>query len=342
MKSLPTPVGVWLDADIGGIEIDKETGKPARTPATGRLRVKNDKSSGQSLAFRPGWHLGEWPDAKQFNKQDPVTKQRGVYMPDDLVFAKCEVSADVDYQLDALSYGLKEKGGFSRSQAGLPYVPDDGYYKYRTNPDADTAPWLIAGSIKVVEILDDADCEQICAEFGVTPSPRFSGKPIDLGEYGLKRGPVEETTEGMERFKENDANRANKKLLENALNDPEYADAYVQREIDFDNPKQYEQLQKEFAMNGQDIEAYRKKYETEGFVSSGRAKVDAVSKENGEPLTGTLRGGTEVQYSLSSWTPEEQNTVRSNLINKGFDEDNVDDWIDNVNSIAAIVAAAIV
>lgn len=339
MKSLPTPVGVWLDADIGGIMTD-ESGAPVRSKDTKRLRVKNDKSGGgATLAFRPGWHLGEWPDAKQFNKADPETGERGKRMPDDLVFAKCEVSADVDYQLDALSYGLNNKGGFSRSQAGLPYVPDDGYYKYRTNVDPTTAPWLIAGSIKVVEILDDADCARICAEFGVTPDQRYSGKPIDLSEYGLKRGPVEATTEGMEQFKENDANRANKKLLENALNDPEYADAYVQREIDFDNPKQYEQLQKEFAMNGQDIEAYRKKYETEGFASSGRAKVDTVSKETGEPLTGTLRGGTEVQYSLDSWTPEEQSTVRSNLINKGYDEDTVDNWIDDVNSIAAIVAA---
>ena len=273
MKSLPTPVGVWLDADIGGIMTD-ESGTPVRSKDTKRLRVKNDKSGGgATLAFRPGWHLGEWPDAKQFNKADPETGERGKRMPDDLVFAKCEVSADVDYQLDALSYGLNNKGGFSRSQAGLPYVPDDGYYKYRTNVDPTTAPWLIAGSIKVVEILDDADCARICAEFGVTPDQRYSGKPIDLSEYGLKRGPVEATTEGMEQFKENDANRANKKLLENALNDPEFADAYVQREIDFDNPKQYEQLQKEFAMNGQDIEAYRKKYETEGFASKHKDNI---------------------------------------------------------------------
>ena len=273
MNSLPTPVGVWLDADIGGIAVD-DKGVPERTKDTGRLRVKNDKGGG-SLAFRPGWHLGEWPDAKQFNKGDLVayvnyegeTKTRRMLMPDDLVFAKCEVSADVDYQLDALSYGISDKGSFSRSQAGLPYVPDDGFYKYRTNVDPTTAPWLIAGSIKVVEILDDDDCARICAEFGVTPDKRESGKKIDLSEYGLKRGAVEESTEGMERFKENDANRANKKLLQDALNDPAYKDAYVQRDIDFNNKKQYKALQKEFEMNGQDIEEYRKLYEERGFAS---------------------------------------------------------------------------
>ena len=66
---------------------------------------------------------------------------------------------------------------------------------------------------------------------------------------------------------------------------------------------------------------------------------DSVSPETKEVLTGTVGGDTVVQYSLSSWTPEEQNTVRSNLINHGYDEDVVDDWIDDVNSVAAIVAA---
>ena len=93
-------------------------------------------------------------------------------MPDDLVFALCEISADNDYQLDALSYGINEKGSFSRSQAGLPWIPKDGYYKYRTNVDPTTAPWLIAGSIRVVDILDDDDCARICAQFGVKPDKR--------------------------------------------------------------------------------------------------------------------------------------------------------------------------
>lgn len=307
MKSLPTPVGVWLDADVGGIMTD-ENGEPVRAKDTKRLRVKNDKSGGSAtLAFRPGWHLGEWPDAKQFNKADPETGERGKRMPDDLVFAKCEVSADIDYQLDALSYGINEKGGFSRSQAGLPEIPEDGYYKYRTNVDPTTAPWLIAGSIKVTEILDDDDCARICAEFGVTPDKRVSGEKIDLAKYGLKRGPVEETTEGMEKFRENDANRANKALLERALSDPNYPNAYVKRDIDFDNPAQYEQLKKEFAMNGQDIEQYKKLYEARGFASERRAQPVAESKSTGEPLVGEINGSA-MQFSLRSWTDDERDT----------------------------------
>lgn len=66
---------------------------------------------------------------------------------------------------------------------------------------------------------------------------------------------------------------------------------------------------------------------------------DTFSADTGEALTGTVGGDTVVQYSLSSWTPEEQSTVRSSLISKGYDEDAVDNWIDDVNSVAAIVAA---
>lgn len=66
---------------------------------------------------------------------------------------------------------------------------------------------------------------------------------------------------------------------------------------------------------------------------------DSVSPETKEVLTGTVGGDTVVQYSLSSWTPEEQNIVRTNLINHGYDEDAVDNWIDDVNSVAAIVAS---
>lgn len=340
MRSLPTPVGVWLDADVGGIAIGKadvteyeyllnqkitalkkkyktkhhlsknhrfteeelasiraqaesdpkvqkgsrerfveRKGEVLRSSTTKRLRVKNDKG-GDELAFRPGWHLGEWPDAKQFNRDDPQTGQKKALMPADLVFARCEVAADVDYQLDAISYGVGKKGKFTRTQAGLPYIPKDGYYKYRTNPDPRTAPWLIAGAIKVIEILDDDDCARICAQFGVTPDKRVGGKKLDLEALGLKRGPVEATTEGLEQFRQNDASRANQRLLDEALADPEFADAYVPREISFDDPE----ILAEFAMNGQDAEAYKKRYEEQGLTRPVGPFAGGTKFADPEPL----------------------------------------------------------
>lgn len=285
MKGLPTPVGVWLNADVGGIAVDPETGLPFRAATTGRLRAWNAKSGGapgktpsesNTLAFRPGWHLGEWPDAKQFNKNDPVTGEKKAVMPDDLVFAKCEIAADVDYQLDAISYGVGTSGKFNRSQAGLPMLPADGYYKYRTNPDPDTAPWYITGAMRVIEILDDDDCAEICAQFGVKPDARYSHKKINLADYGLQHGVVE-PTQDIELYKKNAANYENDEILERALNDAEYASAYVSRDINFNDPK----IANEFAINKQDVEEYRKLYEQR------KTRKEIQQSIRFEPLTST-------------------------------------------------------
>ena len=250
MKSLDTPVGVWLTADVGKLAVDVD-GRPVRN-TRGRLAVVNEKGGG-TLAYRPGWHLGEWPDAKQFNKDSKTHGKKSV-MPDGLVFARCEIAADVDYQLDAMSLGMKENGKYDRTQAGLPMIPVNGYYKYRTNADPNTAPWYITGAMRVVEILDDDDCARICAEFGVEPSPRESGKKINLAEYGLKRGPVIPTKD-LTPYQKTAAIRANEAALQEALSDPDYENAYVSRALNFDNAE----IAKEFARNRQDINEYREK-----------------------------------------------------------------------------------
>lgn len=249
-KSLDTPVGIWLDADIGELALD-ENGEPLRN-TRGRLAVVNAKGGG-TLAFRPGWHLGEWPDAKQFNKNDKEHGARSV-MPASMVFAKCEIAADHDYQLDAMELGMKANGKFDRTQAGLPYVPVDGYYKYRTNVDPTTAPWYITGAMRVVEILDDDDCAAICAEYGVEPSPREGGK-INLADYGLKRGPVTPTA-NPEAYRKSDAAKRNEAALQAAMADERYTDAYTPRRINFEDAE----ILKEFERNGQDAEYYREQY----------------------------------------------------------------------------------
>lgn len=309
LRGNDTPVGVWIDADVGGIaiytkdvtaydealieakdKIRKEYKKLGRKTSSkevqrmieeeakntrevqnaskeeivhhagdfirntkGRLAVQNAKGGG-TLAFRPGWHLGEWPDAKQFNKDSKVYGKKSL-MPDGLVFAKCEIAADVDYQLDAMEYGVSENGNFNRSQAGLPRIPENGFYKYRTNVDPTTAPWYITGSMRVTEILDDDDCARICAEFGVTPDRRESGKKINLADYGLRRGPVEATTD-LEPYRKNQKNIENEALLEKALTDPEYEYAYKPGKLDFNSSA----IAKEFDMNKQDAEYYKSEY----------------------------------------------------------------------------------
>lgn len=181
-----TPVGVWLDADIG------QSAPPSKT---GRMQVqaggKGTNAAKGSLAFRPGWHLGDIPLAKQFARKNPETGVKDLF-PSDFVWAECEYAMDVDYQDEAMSYGYTDNGKFRHSYAGLPKLPTDGYYRYRTNPNPDTVPWIITGAMRVKRILTDAETDAICRAAGVEPMQRQGG-PMDeakLEKLGLKAGNV--------------------------------------------------------------------------------------------------------------------------------------------------------
>jgi hypothetical protein len=185
-----TPVGVWLDADIG------QAAPPSKT---GRMQVqaggKGTNAAKGSLAFRPGWHLGDIPLAKQFARKNPETGVKDLF-PADFVWAECEYAMDVNYQEEAMSYGYTENGKFRHSYAGLPKLPTDGYYRYRTNPNPDTVPWVITGAMKVNRILTDAETDAICLEAGVEPMKRQGG-PMDeakLAALGLTAGDVTDGT----------------------------------------------------------------------------------------------------------------------------------------------------
>ena len=52
-----------------------------------------------------------------------------------------------------------------------------------------------------------------------------------------------------------------------------------------------------------------------------------------------LEGGSVVKYSISSWEWSDKEKIRNKLISAGFDSADVDKWIDDVNGIAAIIAA---
>lgn len=176
-----TPVGVWLNADIGERAPDSKTGR-MQVKAGG----KGTQGGSGSLAFRPGWHLGEVPVASQFDRLNPETGKKELF-PSNFVWAECLVAADIDYQEEAMSYGYTKSGKFQHSLAGLPKLPVNGYYKYRTNPRPDTVPWLITGAMKVNRILSDSDVAQILESKGITPPKRQGGEKtleqLGLGKY---------------------------------------------------------------------------------------------------------------------------------------------------------------
>lgn len=108
---------------------------------------KGTQGGSGTLAYRPGWHLGEIPYALQFNRKG----ESGVkeLFPKNFVWAEVEYANDVDYQEEAMSYGMNKNGKFQHSLAGLPRLPKDGSYRYRTNPNLETDPWIITGAMKV-------------------------------------------------------------------------------------------------------------------------------------------------------------------------------------------------
>lgn len=158
-----TPVGVWLDASEG------EMAPPSKT---GRLQVwsggKGTSTKRGCLAYRPGWHLSDAPYAPQFARLNPETGRRELF-PRDFVWAEAEYAMDHDYQAEAMSLGFTQNGKFRHAYAGLPYVPEDGFYRYRTNPNPKTTEWIITGAMRINRVLSDAEVNRICLEHGVEP-----------------------------------------------------------------------------------------------------------------------------------------------------------------------------
>lgn len=192
-----TPTGMWLDADAAPV---------AKTTVTGRQQVKAGGKGTQggsgTLSYRPGWHLGEIPYAIQFNRIDENGEK--TLFPKNFVWAEVEYAADVDYQQEAMSYGVRESGKFQHSLAGLPYLPKNGYYTYRTNPNPETDPWIITGAMRVKRLLTPTEVDSIVVAAGRQPQPRQAGAITD---------------EQIERL--------NEEIERQAQTDPEVMDGYI-------------------------------------------------------------------------------------------------------------------
>ena len=180
-----TPIGVWLDA---------EEGEFAGLSKTGRPQVKSIDIG--NLSYRPGWHLGDVPRAPQFDRKNKKTGE--MEFPKDFVWAECDYAMDVDYQPESDAQGymrtkVDDQGNVSwyksdkyqHSLAGLPKLPKDGYYKYRTNPRPDTVPWVITGQMRVNRLLSDDEVNEILKSKGIEPIHRQGGDKT-LAELGLE------------------------------------------------------------------------------------------------------------------------------------------------------------
>jgi len=177
-----TEIGKWLLASSSNIV--GYTLKDHRPKVMSGGKGTRGGSLG-ALAFRPGWHLGEIPYAEQFLLKKTYNGKR--IWPKELVWAECEYDNDIDYQEEAMSYGYTKKGKFRHSYAGLPKIPKNGSYKYRTNPNPNTVPWIISGAIKVKRVLTFEEVEEILRKKGIdAPIPLSKQEIKELKKHYVK------------------------------------------------------------------------------------------------------------------------------------------------------------
>jgi hypothetical protein len=163
----PVGIGTWLDAGTG------------KSTAEGKVKSKLGP-----LAFRPGWHAGDLPIATHIGGKSKSDLTAPDIRPENQVWAEVELAADRDWQSEANKRGTNAQGKLISVRAHITdQLPEDGYYRYKTNPNM-TGNWLISGSMKVNRILSDEEVRSINAEAGAADLPRQ--KPFDAAKYGFE------------------------------------------------------------------------------------------------------------------------------------------------------------
>lgn len=165
--------GEWIQAKAGELTQTKE----------GKTMVKSTLGP---LAYRPGWHSGEFAIATHIGSKKNVTDKAPNLRADDQVWAEVEVGNDFDWQTEANNRAEKTKDGkiSPRTAHITDQIPLGGNYKYKTNSNM-TGSWIISGEMKVNRILTDAEVEQINKESGSKDLPRT--KPFDFAAFGFNQ-----------------------------------------------------------------------------------------------------------------------------------------------------------
>jgi hypothetical protein len=150
-----------------------------------RLWEKRGKGKSKSIKNESGNNV-DTPIWKEIKKELPYpewTKSPDIRNSNQ-VWAEVEMAADVDWQQEALNQAERTKAGKIKINTAdiTDRIPEDGYYKYKTNPQM-TGSWIIGGSMKVNRILSDAEVAEINQGFGVKDLART--KPLDLAKYGF-------------------------------------------------------------------------------------------------------------------------------------------------------------
>ena len=288
-EAVGAPPHTWLNADTGKIKRDKQ-GEPIQN-TRGRVSVRDAK--GAPLAWRPGKHLAAYPNASQFAVEGDTKGVRD-RLPDNVVFFEVEYAADRDYQLEAWEYGVNGNGKYEHSQAGLPYIPKDGYYIYRTNANPNIPAMIITGAYRVKRALTDEEAKKLNQEAGGDWYERKSGEPMTaerLKELGLDEAGLQRKAET---FDYNELEPAHDESSV-AMSMP----GYVRRDLDFTDKN----LLKAIKENKQDASYYKSLYEQQ---KKDERQREQTAFEDGQVLP------IELDWRNGGYTVEGLNAIFAN------------------------------
>ena len=152
------PVGDWVAAESG--------------PRTAKGKVS---SGGNVLAYRPGWHAGDFASATHIGSKSRRTATRSDapdFRPANQVWAEVEMADDVDWQSEANSRVEYTRAGdpIAKTAHITDQIPRGGFYRYKTNSNM-RGNWLIGGDMKVNRILTPSEVKDLGLETGTEDLP---------------------------------------------------------------------------------------------------------------------------------------------------------------------------
>lgn len=155
LASQPLEMGAWLEAECGE-----------------RLENGKVKSRLGPLAYRPGWHIN---DETPYVEHIYTLHDGRKYQKDGTVWCEVEYSDDINYQAEAEKAGTNAKGKVTERNAFLHYIPENGYYRYKTSPQM-YGTWIIAGKMKIIKIISEKEVRELCRKKGLEPLPVWKEK----------------------------------------------------------------------------------------------------------------------------------------------------------------------
>lgn len=165
-NNVPVPIGEWIRALPG------EKSKDG----------KGVKSKLGKLAFRPGFHSGEYPQAQHIGEIITPGAKTPTHRREDEVWAEVEIGMDIDYQSRASESKTRD----------LKEVPVGGTYQFNTSGNVE-GTWFISGEMKIKRVLSDEEVMEKNKETGVNDLPRnvprmFQEKDIIKASFSWAQG----------------------------------------------------------------------------------------------------------------------------------------------------------